>query len=154
MKSSEGWCELVLPATILPTMALRLVVEESRCSGCRACQVACADMHEDAFSVALARLRVEKRDTLRIDRPVVCLFCADAPCAAACSTEAFTQRSDGVLQLDAARCESCGQCVEACPHGVLRMHPTTGQPLVCDLCGGEPACVAACATGALGLEER
>jgi len=135
-------------------MALRLVVDESRCSGCRACQVACADMHEDVFSVALARLRVEKRDAEGIDRPVVCVFCADAPCAAACPTEALTQRSEGVLQLDAARCESCGQCVVACPHGALRMHPTTGRPLVCDLCGGEPACVAACVTGALKLEGK
>jgi carbon-monoxide dehydrogenase iron sulfur subunit len=59
-----------------------------------------------------------------------------------------------VLQLDAARCESCGQCALACPHGALRLHPKTDHPLVCDLCGGDPACVAACVTGALSLKER
>jgi len=149
-----AWSGASFRTTIFGAMASRLIVDETRCSGCRACQVACADMHEDVFSVALARLYVLKRDAEGIDRPVVCVFCADAPCAAACPTEALTQRSEGVLQLDAARCEGCGQCVVACPHGALRMHPTTGRPLVCDLCGGEPACVAVCATGALGLEER
>lgn len=135
-------------------MSPRLIVDETRCSGCRACQVACADIHEGAFSVALARLWVEKRDAEGIDRPVVCLFCGDALCAAACPTEALMKRYDEVLQLDAALCESCGQCGLACPHGALRVHPTTGRPLVCDLCGGQPACVAVCVTGALGLEER
>jgi len=140
--------------TIFGAMSPRLIVDETRCSGCRACEVGCSDAHENGFSPALARLRVEKRDAEGIDRPVVCLLCADAPCVAACPTEALTQRSDRILQVDGARCEGCEQCVVACPHGALRMHPTTGQPLVCDLCGGDPACVAACVTGALGLEER
>ena len=148
------WPGAALQTTIFGTMASRLIVDETRCSGCRACQVACADIHEGAFSVALARLRVDKRDTEGIDQPIVCDFCADAPCAAACPTAALTQRSDGALQLDVSRCEGCGLCAAACPHGALRMHPKTDHPLVCDLCGGEPACVAACVTGALGLEER
>jgi len=148
------WPGAALQTTIFGTMASRLIVDETRCSGCRACEVACSDVHENAFSPVLARLRVLKRDAEGIDRPMVCLLCADAPCVAGCPSEALSQRSDGVLQLDAARCESCGQCVLACPHGALRMHPTTGQPLVCDLCGGKPVCVAACVTGALGLEER
>ena len=135
-------------------MALRLVVNETRCSGCRACQVACAEAHENAFSVALARLRVEKRDAEGIDRPVVCHFCADAPCVAACPTGALSQRADGVLLLDAARCEGCSLCIEACTYEALRLHPRTDKPLSCDLCEGEPACVAACVTGALKLEEQ
>jgi len=148
------WPGVALRTTILGTMALRLVADETRCSGCRACEVACSDVHEETFGPALARLWVEKCDAEGIDRPMVCLFCVDAPCVAACPTEALTQRSDRILQLDGARCEGCEQCVVACPHGALRVHPTTGRPLVCDLCGGQPACVAVCVTGALGLEER
>ena len=134
-------------------MALRLVVDESRCSGCRACEVVCSDAHEDGFSPALARLRVLKRDAEGIDRPIVCRFCAEVPCVAACPTDALSQQSTGVLQLNATLCQGCGECAKACPHEALRLHPATGQPLVCDLCGGEPACVAVCATGALTLEE-
>ncbi len=134
-------------------MALRLIVDESRCSGCRVCEVACSDVHEDGFSPVLARLRVLKRDASGIDRPIVCCFCADVPCVAACPTEALSQLQDGVLRLEVDRCQSCGECAEACPHEALRLHPATGQPLVCDLCDGEPACVAVCVTGALTLEE-
>lgn len=135
-------------------MALRLVADENHCSGCRACEVACADAHENAFCPSLARLRVLKRDAEGIDRPIVCRFCADAPCVAACPTDALNQLQHGVLQLDPARCQGCGECAAACPHEALRIHPQTGQPLICDLCDGEPACVAACVTGALTLEER
>jgi len=149
-----AWSGASFRTTIFGAMASRLIVDETRCSGCRACQVACADMHEDAFSVALARLYVLKRDAEGIDRPVVCHFCADAPCAAACPTGALSQRADGVLLLDAARCEGCGLCIEACTYEVLRLHPRAEQPLLCDLCGGEPACVAACVTGALKLEGK
>jgi Fe-S-cluster-containing dehydrogenase component len=39
--------------------------------------------------------------------------------------------------------------VDACPFGVVVLHPETGLPLICDLCGGEPACVVRCATGAI-----
>jgi Fe-S-cluster-containing hydrogenase component 2 len=29
------------------------------------------------------------------------------------------------------------------------LHPQTGMALICDLCGGDPACVKRCATGAI-----
>jgi hypothetical protein len=36
------------------------------------------------------------------------------------------------------------KCQEACPAKYIRGNPDTGQPLICDLCGGEPSCVKAC----------
>jgi Fe-S-cluster-containing hydrogenase component 2 len=41
--------------------------------------------------------------------------------------------------------------VDACPIGAVGFHG--GHPLFCDLCGGSPACVAACPTGALDYRE-
>jgi hypothetical protein len=32
------------------------------------------------------------------------------------------------------------------------LHPETGLPLICDMCGGDPACVKRCATGAIVYE--
>jgi Fe-S-cluster-containing hydrogenase component 2 len=32
---------------------------------------------------------------------------------------------------------------------MVALHPETGLALVCDLCGGDPACVKRCATGAI-----
>ena len=49
------------------------------------------------------------------------------------------------------KCIACGQCVEACPFGVLRLE---GETLVigdgCNLCG---ACVEVCEVEALALPE-
>ena len=49
------------------------------------------------------------------------------------------------------RCIACGQCVEACPFGVLRLE---GESLIigegCNLCG---ACVEVCEVEALALPE-
>ena len=51
--------------------------------------------------------------------------------------------------VDAGLCVRCGDCVAACPFGAIRLHPYTALPLICDLCEGDPACVARCVTGAL-----
>jgi Fe-S-cluster-containing dehydrogenase component len=33
------------------------------------------------------------------------------------------------------------------------LHPETDRVVICDLCGGDPACVKRCATGAIVYEE-
>jgi hypothetical protein len=35
---------------------------------------------------------------------------------------------------------------------MVALHPETGLALICDLCGGDPACVKRCATGAIAWE--
>ena len=49
------------------------------------------------------------------------------------------------------RCEE-PHCVDACPFGVVALHPRTGLALICDLCAGDPICVKRCATGAIAYE--
>jgi Fe-S-cluster-containing hydrogenase component 2 len=128
----------------------RILVRSTLCSGCRACEVACVAHHEGRFGTATARLRVTKIDAQGIDHPHVCRLCRRAPCLAACPTGALyrTESSDVVL-LHPDRCIGCADCVDACPFGVALLHPETGLALICDLCGGDPACVKRCATGAI-----
>jgi len=54
----------------------------------------------------------------------------------------------------ASVCIGCGACVDACPFGIAILHPETGTAIICDLCGGDPACVERCATGAIVYAER
>jgi carbon-monoxide dehydrogenase iron sulfur subunit len=120
------------------------------CSGCRACQVACVARHEGRFGVSAARLRVVKNEPLGLDNPQVCHLCGKAPCLAACPAGALTRDSiTGAIVLGADACDRCLACVKACPFGMVAVHRETGLPLICDLCGGEPACVLRCPTGAL-----
>ncbi|MBU0492885.1 MAG: 4Fe-4S dicluster domain-containing protein [Chloroflexi bacterium] len=133
----------------------RILVYENVCSGCRACQVACMAHHERRFGTATARLRVTKVEHEGIDRPHICRQCQPAPCVDACPSQAL-YRDDvtGAILLSPDDCVGCAVCVDACPFGMVGLHPETGLALICDLCGGDPACVKRCATGAIVYRER
>jgi Fe-S-cluster-containing dehydrogenase component len=127
-----------------------IVVCEELCSGCRACQVACVAHHDRRFGTASARIRVTKIEYLGLDQPHVCRQCSPAPCIDACPSKAlYRDRVTGAVLLDAGECIGCSACADACPFGMAALHPETGLSMICDLCGGDPACVKRCATGAI-----
>ena len=128
----------------------RIVVCEEVCSGCRACEVACVAWHEGRFGTASARIRVTKIEPLGVDHPHLCRLCRRPSCVAVCPTGAlYKDGTTGAVLLHADDCTGCSACVDACPFGVVALHPETGLALICDLCGGDPACVKRCATGAI-----
>lgn len=49
-----------------------------------------------------------------------------------------------VLMVDEDLCTNCGECYAVCPTGVIRPHPDRSTAIKCDLCGGEPRCIAFC----------
>ena len=130
----------------------RILVREDVCSGCRACEVACVAWHEGHFGTSTARIRVTKVEHLGIDHPHVCRLCRRSPCVDACPTGALYKDETlgtGAVLLRPDDCIGCSACVDACPFGMTALHPETGLALICDLCGGDPACVKRCATGAI-----
>lgn len=46
-------------------------------------------------------------------------------------------------------CIGCHLCTIACPFGTIFTLPHSGQAAKCNLCGGQPACAAACPTQAI-----
>jgi anaerobic carbon-monoxide dehydrogenase iron sulfur subunit len=130
----------------------RLLVDEKICSGCLSCELACSGAKQDgaAFRPAIARIHVAKLEHEGIDRPLACRQCGQARCVAACPAAALSRhpQTKAVL-LDESLCTQCRACAAACTFDAIRFHPETGFPLICDLCGGDPACVRRCATGAL-----
>ncbi len=129
---------------------MHIVVDEARCSGCRACELACVARRHGRYGTAVARIRVVKIEAQGIDRPSLCRQCADAPCVAACPTGALT--ADAVtrrIRFSPEDCVVCPACAAACPFEIVLLDPETGMPLICDLCAGDPACVKRCVTGAL-----
>ena len=136
----------------------RILVREDVCSGCRACEVACVAWHEGRFGTATSRLRVTKIEHLGVDYPHVCRLCRRAPCVAACPTGALYKdetlgTGTGAVLLRPDDCIGCAACVDACPFGMAALHPETGLALICDLCGGDPACVKRCVTGAIVYDD-
>ncbi len=134
----------------------RILVREGLCSGCRACEAACVAWHEAGFGTTTARIRVTKLDHLGVDHPHVCRLCRRAPCVLACPTGALYRDGayeTGAVLLHADECIGCAACVDACPFGIVTLHPVTGLALICDLCDGDPACVKRCATGAIVYDD-
>lgn len=133
-------------------MTRHLFVERQNCTGCRACEYACSLHHEGVVRPAASRVHVRKYKGI-VDIPVICHHCDDAPCIAACPTNPPAIQKDpktnGII-LNSKTClgSKCLKCEEACPAQFIRVHPDTGKPLMCDLCGGDPECVKACAAQA------
>ncbi|MGE5593060.1 MAG: TIGR04076 family protein [Betaproteobacteria bacterium] len=128
----------------------RMLVNERVCAGCRACELICSFTHERKFSDLLSRIHVHKVDEDGIDRPMVCRQCGNARCVEACPNAALSRDPETRhIVVDEARCTKCGLCAEACPFGAVVFHPSSGVPLICDLCGGDPECVKRCPTGAI-----
>jgi len=125
------------------------------CIACRACQIACKDLHN--LPVGVNWRRVVTLEVGVFPRPLVfhlslsCNHCARPACAEACPVGAITKRAeDGVVILDRSLCTGCRTCEDACPYGALQYDPSTRLVSKCDMCvdllacGEEPACVAAC----------
>ena len=128
----------------------RITVEAEKCAGCRQCEMVCSFHHTKTFSPEASRVTVIKEDRLGLDYPLMCRQCSDCPPTEACPAKALT-RLEGVIKVDLQACIGCGVCVEECRHGAVKLHE--GKALICDLCGGDPRCVARCPTGALRYAE-
>jgi len=57
-----------------------------------------------------------------------------------------------IIEIDEELCTGCGDCVAGCPYGMIEQYGS-GTAYKCDLCGGNPACVAECHFGALVFKE-
>lgn len=125
-----------------------LFAERQNCTGCRACEYACSVFHTGVVRPSVARVHVMKYKDV-IDVPVICWHCSDHPCIEACPTTPkaiqVDSKSNGII-LNEKIClgAKCLKCQEACPAKYVRVNPDTGQPLMCDMCGGDPECVKAC----------
>jgi NAD-dependent dihydropyrimidine dehydrogenase PreA subunit len=59
-----------------------------------------------------------------------------------------------VIEIDEARCDGCGQCVEACHEGALWIVGGKARLVADALCDGLAACLGECPRGALAIVER
>lgn len=128
----------------------RIVVDANLCAGCRLCELACSFFHEEVFSPTLSRVTVVKQDVYGLDFPVLCRQCDHCPAIDACPTNALTRTELGTIAADIEACVGCTQCVEECTYNAVKL---VSEPLICDLCEGDPQCVRRCPTKALSYEE-
>ena len=139
------------------TMQIGFYFDQSRCTGCDTCIIACKDWHDVPAGPA-SWMRVIANEKGKYPNPSLsylintCFHCAEPPCLPACPVGAITKREeDGIVVVNKENCTGCGICYDACPYGV----PQFGIDRImqkCDFCiesGGEPACTSPCPANAL-----
>lgn len=155
-----------------------ILIDLTRCVGCRSCEVACEaangvpESAEPATCLSAdARTFVDIRDNPHADTDAMCstiavkrqcMHCVHPACASACTVGALRKTPEGPVVYDAEKCIGCRYCQYACPFGVptYEWQETLGLISKCDMCverqaqGEEPACVANCPTGALKFGQR
>ena len=133
-----------------PDLRRHLLVRPELCTGCRVCEMICSLKHEAASSPLLSRIRVVKVEEWNYNYPAVCTACAHAPCVRVCPTGACRPATSGVgVRVDEEKCIGCRECLTACPFGAVAIHPQRRKVFICDMCDGDPPCVANCLAGAI-----
>ncbi|MGD9319900.1 MAG: 4Fe-4S dicluster domain-containing protein [Desulfobacteraceae bacterium] len=151
-----------------------ILLDLNRCTGCMTCVIACKQ--ENLTRPGVWWNRVLELESESLDRIIyfryACMHCDNPPCVEACPEHAIYKRPDGIVLIAQKKCQGHGECMKACPYGVIdvnpeqdyfpgqnlpfqgieeahRMHPP-GKASTCTLCvhrieqGKEPACVAEC----------
>ncbi len=127
-----------------------LIVEPSKCTGCRLCEVVCSVKKNGAVNPTRARIAIIKWESICLETPMLCQQCESAPCVAVCPVKALARDSElERVSIDYDLCIGCKFCVAACPFGAMGIDPVARKVIKCDLCDGEPTCVKFCETKAL-----
>jgi DMSO reductase iron-sulfur subunit len=146
-----------------------ILIDIDRCIGCHACSLACKFQNGTPLGVDWHRVETIGTRETEIGQdvpagtypnlhmawlPLLCMHCADPPCADVCPVGAINEREDGIVILDEDKCIGCRYCTWACPYGALHMDEEKDVVTKCHLCyervdqGKQPACVEACVYGA------
>jgi Fe-S-cluster-containing dehydrogenase component len=162
--------------------AVGVLVDTTRCVGCRACEAACSEANalaapekpgDDAVFAARRRTgptsytvvnKSSSKSPSGEDRyaKTQCMHCVTPACASGCVVKALEKTAAGPVVYHEDRCLGCRYCMIACPFGVPKYEYTKAAPLVrkCTFCaarqekGLPPACTDACPSGALTFGKR
>jgi Fe-S-cluster-containing hydrogenase component 2 len=131
-------------------MQKMLLVDQEKCTGCRACEAVCSAKHEGATNPMRSRVKVVKWEWDGFMMPFTCQQCEDAPCLVSCPVKALSREEKlGRVVHNSERCIGCRLCVTVCPFGGMGFDPIGKKVIKCDFCDGDPVCARFCSTQAI-----
>ncbi len=161
-----------------PKEFVGVLVDTTRCIGCRSCEVACSEANNNFVPDIKTDNALEKvRDTSDKQLTVVnkyktakgdvfvkknCLHCWQPACAAACLVNAMLKTKEGPVTWDGDKCMGCRFCMISCPFDIPKFEYFGWNPRIqkCTMCyerlqeGKRPACVDACPTDTLMFGQK
>ncbi len=156
------------------------LIDVTRCTGCRSCQVACKQWnqlpaedttfggdyenpnwfsHVTWMRVVFCEHRQHGGVVWRMSRQG-CMHCLKAPCLQACPADAIYRTTFGAVAIDPAKCVGCRFCSDVCPFRVIGFDQDLFQSRKCDFCASRlkanraPACAVTCPSGVIHFGER
>lgn len=98
--------------------------DQSKCTGCKACQIACKDKHDLPVGVTWRRVAeytggswllnqidgTATQDIFSYYTSISCNHCADPICAEVCPSKAMSKGENGVVSVDPSICIGCRYC--------------------------------------------
>ena len=160
-------------------MEKAMLIDVTKCIGCRGCQVACKewndlpgesttnrgtyqnppDLSAQTWNLITFKEIQEDGQGRWLFRKHQCMHCTHANCVELCPTGAAHHEGEFVI-FDQEKCIGCGTCVYACSFGVPHVDEVSNKSKKCFFCidrvsnGREPACAKACPTGAVQFGGR
>ncbi len=132
--------------------------DQSRCTGCQTCSVACKSSHGLAPG-PLKYLRIYQYEKgafpdVRLHvQWIPCYHCEEPVCIDSCPPEAiYKEDKYGAVLIDSEKCDGCRLCYNDCPYGAIVFEsddPEAGARK-CNMCferieqGEKPVCVLSC----------
>jgi formate dehydrogenase iron-sulfur subunit len=171
-----------MPVKSNPDIAVAKLIDESKCIGCKACQVACMQWNDNRDEIGStvgvydnpADLTTKSWTVMRFNeveradggldwliRKDGCMHCEDPGCLKACPAPgAIVKYENGIVDFVKDNCIGCGYCVAGCPFNVPRISKDDHKAYKCTLCsdrvaqGEGAACAKACPTKAIRFGKK
>jgi formate dehydrogenase iron-sulfur subunit len=153
-----------------------MLIDTTRCIGCQACEVACAEQNGLPYPDVSQLEPGERKATTTLYTPVsrfdttkgrvyvkkACMHCNQPACVSACLCKAMEKTVYGPVVWHEDRCMGCRYCMLACPFEVPKFEydKTVPRIIKCTFCPdrlrkGQPtACAEACPQGAVAFGSR
>jgi Fe-S-cluster-containing dehydrogenase component len=127
-----------------------ILINHNECTGCMMCAMACSLEKTNIFNPASSRIRIANWEEKGVIVPIMCQHCAEPVCMPCCPVDAISKNpKTELVEIDSETCTNCKICRKVCPYGGPSFDCIRKQVVMCDHCGGHPACVDVCPTEAL-----
>ncbi len=171
------------PRIELHKNTLAVLIDLSRCIGCRSCEAACNEANHlgnhpaeyesdkvfettrrtDATHFTVVNRRVPSEGAAPVFVKNQCMHCSEPACVSACPARAFEKNINGAVTYNPDVCIGCRYCMQACTFAIPAYeYDRVTDPRVrkCEMCfhnidkQGAPACASICPQDAIVFGRR